>query len=125
MKKIFFIAFVLILSLTKAKAQSFNYIFSINGVDVYGRWSCDDCSDRHYSYKITNNNPYRIKWSYDKFMWINSNGTVEKTESGGSWWLPANSTQNAGSSGLWFYPPNTVYGKNLRPEFKNFNVIKD
>jgi hypothetical protein len=126
MKKLLFIILLTTLSVTKINAQSsWNYLFSRDGVDVYGHWSCDNCYDRHYSFKITNNNSYRVKWSYEKFIWEDSYANPMKSESGGSWWLPAGSTQTAESSGLWFYPPENFKNQNLSCRFVNFKVIKD
>jgi hypothetical protein len=126
MKKITLLLLLSIMGGIKSYAQSeWKYWFSSDGLDIYSRWSCDNCYDRHLSLKITNNNPYRIDWHYDRFEWYDNYGNVVKTESRGSWSINANSTQSSGASGLWFYPPENTKGFNLGYRFKNFRVTKD
>jgi hypothetical protein len=117
---------VLFTRIPSAFAQSeYAFWFSREGVDVYSRWSCASCDDRHIILKVVNNNPYKINWSYQSFIWKDRLGNVVKRESGGKWSIGAGRTESGDIAGWYFYPPEGSKGKELSFSFIDWKIERD
>lgn len=107
MKKLF-ILFCLLFSGYTLKAQSTAYslAFSKDNVDVYSRWTCDDCSDKHIVLKIVNRNNVKVTIVFDHFQWLlKGSKQMVKEDTGADDDLGPNKTKSGDYSGYWFYPP--------------------
>lgn len=114
---------IMLLMPSLLQAQSdYAFWFDRNGVNVYYKWSCGSCDDRHIRVKIENSNSFQIKWAYDRAVWL-VNGQEVGDEVGASWWIKAHGSAAGDFQGQYYYPPKGYEKDNrLTFNFINFKI---